>query len=99
MKEKIFSGLYIRVRLRKYLNNYEEQYEHLVLCQDTVIENEARSQVTELKLNGTRALIQQRHFTQAQHFLRSVLKISFGSDVVMPFIVWFNSLVNELLTP
>lgn len=71
----------------------------LVLWQDTVIENEVRSQVTELILNGTRALIQQKHFTQAQQILCSVLKISFGSDVVIPFIVWFNILVNELLTP
>lgn len=64
----------------------------LVLWQDTVIENEVKSQVTELKLNGTRALIQQSHFTG------SVLKMSFGWDVVIPFNVWFNILVNELLT-
>lgn len=71
----------------------------LVLWQDAVIENKVKSQVNKLKLNGTRALIQQRYFTQAQQLLCSDLKISFGSDVVIPFIVWFNILVNELLTP
>lgn len=65
MKGKTFSGCYIRVRLWKFWTITKSNMKILVLWQDTMIENEVRSQVTEPKLNGTRALIQQRHSTAA----------------------------------
>lgn len=65
IKGKIFSGSYVRVRLWKIWTIMKSNMKILVLWQDTVIENEVRSQVTELKINATRALIQQRHSTAA----------------------------------
>lgn len=50
---------------------------NVVLWKDTATENEMRSQVTELKLNGTRALFQQSHLTWALQSPCPILTMTF----------------------